>query len=145
MRIDEATYEDVLKLRHEVMYPNQSRELAKVENDHEGIHLGIYEGEILASAVSIFLKDHCLQFRKLATKKEFQNKGYATSLLRYLIGYSAQFSFEKIWANARVEALPFYQKLGFEQTKETFTKNNHKYVIIEYRPSIQDLEENKDL
>ena len=145
MSIEEAKYEDVLKLRHEVMYPDQDLELAKVSNDQEGIHLGIYKEGVLISAVSIFLENRSLQFRKLATKKESQNKGYATSLLKYIMAYADQFALDEVWANARIEALPFYLQLGFKTTEKSFTKNGHEYVIIKYKPTKKDLEENEFL
>lgn len=143
MKIEEAKYEDILSLRQEVMYPNQDLSLAKVSNDGEGIHLGIYEDNILISTVSIFLQNRSLQFRKLATKKEFRNKGYATSLLKYIIAYANQFSFNKVWANARIQALPFYLQLGFRETEKSFSKNGYDYVIVEYIPTSQHLEENE--
>ncbi len=132
MKIQEAEYTEVLKLRHESMYPDASIDLAKVENDNQGIHLGAFEGGEMVACVSIFLEGRNLQFRKLATKPKHRNKGYATELIKYLIDYHRQFQFDRLWANARQEAVSIYEKLDFKQTKETFTKNGHDYVIVEY-------------
>ena len=87
MKIQEAEYTEVLKLRHESMYPDASIDLAKVENDDQGIHLGAFEGGEMVACVSIFLEGRNLQFRKLATKPKHRNKGYATELIKYLIDY----------------------------------------------------------
>lgn len=133
MKIDEVNYEDVLKIRHEVMYPEANIDLAKIENDHEAIHLGVYAHDTIVSVVSIFLKNREVQFRKLATKKEYQHNNYGSALVKYIIEYYKQFDFNRLWANSRVEVLPFYEKLGFKSTDQTFSKNGHDYVIIEYK------------
>lgn len=138
MKIQEADYNELLSLRHEVMYPNDSVELAKVENDAEGIHLGVYEKEKLVSVVSIFLKDRKLQFRKLATKNEHRGKGYASELIKYVIDFYNQFEFNSLWANSRVDSFSFYERLGFTKTDKTFSKNGHDYVVIEYAEKKQE-------
>lgn len=133
IRVREAEYDDVLNLRHTVMYPNESIELAKVDNDSEGIHLGVYEKDEMVACISIFMKDKNLQFRKLATREDFQRKGYGTALVKYIIDFYNQFDLNSLWANARKDCLPFYERLGFEQTEDTFSKNGHEYVIIKYK------------
>lgn len=132
MKIQEADYNEVLKLRHEVMYPNESIELAKVENDDRGIHVGVFLDEGLVSCVSIFLEERSLQFRKLATKDGFRKQGHASNLVKYVIDFYNQFQFDRLWANARLEALPFYESFGFKATDQTFVKNGIEYVVIEY-------------
>lgn len=137
MKIQEADYGEVLKLRQEVLYPLENIELAKVEDDDKGIHLGVFVDDTLVSCVSIYLKDRCLQFRKMATKADYRNRGYATELIKYIVEYHKSFEFDKLWANARREALPFYEKLGFNQTDDTFTKNGREYVVVEYAVSAE--------
>ena len=132
MLIEEIDYNEVLELRHSVLYPNMDIDYAKVENDELGIHLGVREQGVLIAVMSIFLEGRELQFRKLAVLPNFQKKGYGSFLLKWLISYAKEMKFERIWGNARLEALPFYEKLDFKRLDKDFTKNNIKYSIIEY-------------
>lgn len=133
MQIEEIEYNKVLQLRQEVMYPQEDINFVKLENDSDGIHVGIYKDEMLASVVSIFLEGRDVQFRKLATLEAYQNKGYASALLKWILAYAKEMKLNRVWANSRVNIYPFYEKLGFKKTGETFSKNGYDYLIIEYK------------
>ena len=81
MIINEVPYEDVLKLRHEVMYPDKDIDFVKLPDDNMGLHIGVYENGILVSVMSVFLHGREVQFRKLATRRSEQGKGYASALM----------------------------------------------------------------
>lgn len=132
MQIEEVDYQQVLELRHEVMYPEQDLDFVRLENDSEGIHVGIRENGLLVSTVSIFLEGRDVQFRKLATKENFQHQGYATALIKWILAYAKEMKLNKVWANSRVNILPLYAKLGFEKTEKTFSKNGYNYNIVEF-------------
>lgn len=132
MQIEEIDYNEILEVRHAVLYPNMDIAYAKVDNDHLGIHVGIKEAGNAVAVVSIFLDGRNIQFRKLATLPSYQGKGYGSTLIKWIINYAKEMQFKKVWGNARIEALPFYQKLGFNNMEETFSKNDIEYSIIEY-------------
>lgn len=132
MKVEEIDYSEILELRQTVMYPDKDIDFVKLEDDELGIHMGIREKGTVVSAMSIFLNGRELQFRKLATKQEFQKQGYASALIKWLIYYASEMKFDKVWANARTEALPFYKRLDFKETDKTFSKNGYDYVVIEY-------------
>lgn len=131
MIITEASYPDVLQLRQTVMYPDQDIEFVKLADDDMGLHIGVYEYGDLISVMSIFLKDRAIQFRKLATRTDKQGAGYASGLMQWLIDYANDMKFEKIWCNARVEAIGFYKKFGYEETGTSFQKNGYDYIVME--------------
>ncbi len=138
MIVTEANYEDVLKLRQQVMYPDKDIDFVKLPDDDKGIHLGIFEEGVLISAVSIFMHENRnVQFRKLATRKDMQGKGYGIMLLKWLIDYANDVKLNRIWCNAREESLGFYQKAGFKETGERFNRNGHNYIVMEMLPQIQ--------
>ncbi len=133
MIISEAIYEDVLKLRQEVMYPDKDIDFVKLPDDDKGLHIGVFENEKLVSVMSIFLNGRDVQFRKLATKTDMQRKGYASALMKWLIDYAIDMKLERLWCNSRIETTDFYKKFGYKETNERFSKNNHDYIIIEKR------------
>jgi ribosomal protein S18 acetylase RimI-like enzyme len=118
-------------IRHKVMWPNQPFDYVKLEADDNGIHFGFFEETELRSIVSLFIKSHEAQFRKLATLEEYQEQGYASRLIEHLIEFCKEQKVEKIWCNARTSKSNFYQKFGFEETSVRFTKKGEYYVIME--------------
>lgn len=133
--ITEVSYNNILKIRQEVMYPTENLDFVKLENDEKGIHIGYLVDEKPVSILSIFLESNMLQFRKFATLETFQNKGYGTKLLEWLINYAIEMGFEKVWCNARSEKTDFYKKFGFEETDETFEKDGYKFIVLEKKLS----------
>ncbi|KAM9988020.1 hypothetical protein ACTFIZ_003384 [Dictyostelium cf. discoideum] len=139
--VKECNYNDILELRRDVMYPEKDLDYVKVENDQDQngntIHLGLYENDSdmkPISIVSLFLnrEKNEIQFRKFATKVEYQNKGYGTKLLSYVINYAKVNSIKRIWCNARIEKSEFYIKnFNFNLTNQKYTKDGRDFIILE--------------
>lgn len=131
MIISEAPYQDMLKLRQQVMYPDKDIEYVKLPDDDMGIHIGVYENEELVSVMSIFMNGRDVQFRKLATRSDMQGKGYASALMKWLIDYANDIKLNRLWCNARINATEFYKKFGYKETNNRFSKNGYDYVVVE--------------
>ncbi|MFT6827633.1 MAG: ribosomal protein S18 acetylase RimI-like enzyme [Algoriphagus sp.] len=129
--IQQISAAETWPIRHKVMWPNQPFDYVKLEADDNGIHFGFFEETELRSIVSLFIKSHEAQFRKLATLEEYQEQGYASRLIEHLIEFCKEQKVEKIWCNARTSKSNFYQKFGFEETSVRFTKKGEYYVIME--------------
>ena len=130
--ITEANYNDVLAMRRQVMYPEKDIDFVKLPDDDMGIHMGAYEGSNLVGVVSLFMHpDRSVQFRKLAIRKDMQGKGYGGALLRWLVDYAKDVKLNRLWCNARTEAIGFYQSEGFSETEERFSRDGHDYVVME--------------
>ncbi len=119
------------KIRHKVMYPDLAFDKAILPNDDEGIHLGLFDNNTLITVVSLFRNGNSMQFRKFATRSEFQHKGYGSEILNYLIEYAKNEGCDHIWCNARISASGFYCKFGFSETDQTSTANGHDYMIMD--------------
>lgn len=133
--VTEANYNEVLKIRQETMYPDKDIDFVKLPDDEMGIHMGVFEDGELMAVVSIFMHENrSVQFRKLATRKDMQGKGYGSILLKWLIDYANDVKINRLWCNARIEALDFYKKSGFKETNEKFSRNGYDYVIVELLP-----------
>lgn len=131
MMISEVPYQDVLTLRQQVMYPDRDIDFVRLPDDDLGLHIGVYEDDRLISVVSIFLDRGEVQFRKLATLSDMQNRGYASSLMQWLIDYANDVKVSRIWCNARITAVGLYEKFGYKKTDNVFSKNGHDYIIME--------------
>lgn len=119
------------RIRHEAMYPDLPINAVKLENDAEGMHFGLYADDQLTSVVSLFSKGQIYQFRKFATISAAQGQGFGSLLLKHIIDYVQSRGATKIWCNARVSAVGFYQKFGFHITDQTSRKHDIDFVIME--------------
>lgn len=133
--IQEVPYEEILQIRHKVMYPDKDIEYVKLPEDHLGLHIGYYHKGELVSVASLFLENRNLQFRKLATKTEHQKKGYASEIINWMLSYAKDVKLEKVWCNSRLDKVEFYKKFGFIQTDKTFSRDKHEYVVVEKNES----------
>lgn len=131
MEIRKIPYSSTWAIRHQVMWPDRPIEYVKLPHDKEGQHFGLFiEGKIV-SIVSIFLVGKVAQFRKFATLKEEQGKGYGSRLLSYVIEDLISNDIEKIWCNARSNKALYYERFGLRRTNQSFSKGGIDYVIME--------------
>ncbi|WP_276358808.1 GNAT family N-acetyltransferase [Daejeonella sp. H1SJ63] len=129
--IEQIPPELTWRIRRQVLYPDQDFSKAILEDDDEGMHLGLFDKDQLISVVSLFIREGCMQFRKFATIRDFQNMGYGSQLLHYLIRIAEEQNCRMIWCNARKNALGFYTKFGFSETDKTYHKDGNDFVIME--------------
>lgn len=129
--IEQIPAELTWAIRRQVLYPDLDFAKAILDNDDEGMHLGLFDLDKLISVVSLFRRDKNMQFRKFATLVAYQRQGYGSELLNYLIGIAESEACSKIWCNARKNASGFYTKFGFIETDVEFRKDGNDYVIME--------------
>ncbi len=140
MDIRPVPLHDVWLLRHEVMYPDYPADVVKLKDDEQGIHLGIYKTGELVSVVSVFQQEGNMQFRKLATRKDWQGKGLATALLNYIDKLAQQKRAQKLWCNARLTATRLYEKLGMHTTGQPWQALGQDFIVMEKKLNQQKME-----
>ncbi|MFZ5966960.1 MAG: GNAT family N-acetyltransferase [Bacillota bacterium] len=131
MKIIRINKEDTWEIRHRVMWPDKDISYVKLEDDDAGIHYGLYEDDKLISILSLFIDGDQAQFRKFATLREEQGKGYGSLLLNYVINEAKVLDVKTIWCNARKNKTGYYKKFGLEETKNIFEKGGIQYIIME--------------
>ncbi|SDL54961.1 GNAT family N-acetyltransferase [Paenibacillus jilunlii] len=132
MEIRKVHKEAVWQLRHEVMWPDRGLDYVKLDDDDDGVHYGLFEGEQLVSAVSLFIDGSEAQFRKFATRTEQQGQGYGSRLLQHVLNEAERSGVNRIYCNARSHKAAFYKKFGLSEVSGTaFTKGGKEYIIME--------------
>ena len=94
----------------------------------EGVfHLAYYVNNKDIASVATFFPQQiegrqgfAYQLRGMATDAQFFGEGYGTALLKYAVSYIKNAKAEYIWCNARVSAVDFYQKQGFQIVSDEF-------------------------
>jgi len=130
MEIKAIKASDTWQIRHEVMWPEQPFEFVKLDEDNAGFHFGVFEDDQLVSIVSCFIEGKEMQFRKLATLEEYQGRGIASYLLKYILEFAKSKDLQKVWCNARSNKKSFYEKWGLIDTHKTFVKAGQEFTIM---------------
>lgn len=122
---------DTLKIRQTVMYPNSDISEVMLENDHEGLHFGLFVNSELVTVISLFIKSDTAQFRKFATLDSYQSNGYGTKMMHHLIEYCRTHNVSTLWCNARSSKTRFYSKFGLNPVASPYKVNNIEYVKLQ--------------
>ena len=131
IQIRETLIEYVWHMRQRVMYPDETIDFVKLENDDKGMHLGLCTDNALVSVISVFEEGDEIQFRKFATEMTMQGRGYGTKLLQYVMGRAMENGKKSIWCNARLSATSVYQKFGMQPTGKSWEKYGIEFIKME--------------
>jgi GNAT superfamily N-acetyltransferase len=131
IHIEQIRHEMTWRLRQKVLYPEGKLREMEMDEDANGYHFGAFKNDELVATVSLFQKDDNFQFRKFAVEPEEQNTGIGSALLNYITNFAKREGGKTLWCNARLTAVSFYLKHGFEHTGKLFAKNGFNYEILE--------------
>lgn len=140
--IKKISAETTFIVRNPVLRPNLPVETCRFEGDNlpSTVHFGFYTDENLVGVVSIFEKSNTIwhqtkqiQIRGMAVLAEFQKKGIGEQLIYAVIEWAISSNIALIWFNARKNAVPFYEKLGFHSIGTAFEIEGVGTHYIMYR------------
>ena len=127
VKIRIISLEETYQIRKEVLRKNIDLPYTfNGDLEKETIHLGLYLNNNLTGVVSFMksthkdLKGEQYQLRGMAILHELQGKGYGKILILNGIEKLKKKQIEIVWCNARVSALHFYQKNGFQTIGDEF-------------------------
>ena len=124
-----AALAEILPLRHRELRPGRPLDAAAFDGDAEPatVHVGAFlvdPGDAVACA-SFMARDRegepAYQLRGMATRADLVRRGLGSALLRYAVGVlpdGARARF--LWCHARLEAVPFYLRMGWTVASERF-------------------------
>jgi GNAT superfamily N-acetyltransferase len=100
----------------------------KIPGDFEesSLHLGLFEDDQLACiatfmpASNVLFTEKQYRLRGMATGEIYQKKGYGRAVLLKAEEILKERGIDLIWCNARLVALDFYKKLGYEIVGDEF-------------------------
>ncbi|MNK24631.1 ribosomal-protein-alanine N-acetyltransferase [compost metagenome] len=119
------------RIRQLAMYPEKEITDMELAGDFDAMHFGLYHQYELTGVVSLFIDGTTAQFRKMAVLPSDQGKGFGLQLLQYLVDYCREQGIKNLWCNARVSAIGFYKKIGFETVGEPYERNQLAYIKME--------------
>ena len=114
---------EILPIRHEVLRPGRPLDTARFPNDEapDTRHLGAYRDGKLLAVASLYIEEmpdqkgiRAIQIRGVATLPEARGTGLGIALMDAAREYAQKKGARILWCNARVSAVRFYRKLGYE-------------------------------
>ncbi len=122
--------EDCYPVRLEVLRKGFSIETTKFPSDYSpgSFHLGYFIDDKLVGIVSCGENNfeyqeekEAYQLRGMAILGEYQGKSIGMKLCERVEEIAKVFQKEILWCNARVSAVGFYEKLGYQKKGEEFS------------------------
>lgn len=140
--LKKITAETTFEVRNPVLRPQLPVESCHFDGDHldSTIHFGFYLEEKIVGVVSVFEKSNAIwdfknqyQIRGMAVLEDFQKKKIGEQLVNVVIELAHEKKMDIIWFNARKNAVPFYEKLGFHTYGTAFEIENLGTHFVMYR------------
>ena len=125
--IQSVSWQQVLPVRHQVLWPDKPESFCRVEGDESAWHLGGFVDDQLVSVASVYYHDNEARLRKFATLPAFQRHGIGTAMLSQLLTQLRSQSVNYFWCDARETAQAFYQRFGMQVEGERFYKGEIPY------------------
>jgi ribosomal protein S18 acetylase RimI-like enzyme len=124
--IRRVTAEDIRPLRHSVLRPGQAFLETRYPGDDAGLHFGAFDGDRLVGIASLYEEGRAdgpaggWRLRGMATDPNVRGAGYGAALLAACVEEVAGAGGTEVWCNARMAAVGFYRRAGFEVVSEEF-------------------------
>lgn len=121
-----AAIGEILALRHAVLRPGLPRAEAEFAGDDAPTtrHFGAFDGADALCCLTVVRADRAgepgWQLRGMATRDDLRGRGVGRALLAWAEAALAAEGIHDLWCNARVEAVGFYERLGWRVVSEPF-------------------------
>jgi hypothetical protein len=110
----------VLPIRAAVLRPGRPVDDARFVGDDVGVHWALFDGDDVTAVLSLMPHphpehpDHPTQLRGMAASRPGAGAGAA------LLAAVQRHQSAPMWCNARLRAVPFYERLGWVVVSDTF-------------------------
>jgi len=117
-------YDECLALRYRVLRAPLGLDYteAQIAEEWEHHHFAAFleSGELAAYLMLEMLPQRVAKMRQVAVKPELQSMGIGSGLVRFSEEWSKQQGLLSIVMHARKEAVPFYERMGYEVRGKEF-------------------------
>jgi predicted GNAT family N-acyltransferase len=138
--IRRVTAEEVRPLRHAVLRPGQAFEETVYPGDDAGWHLGAFDGDRLVGIASLYQENRVggrtggWRLRGMATDAGVRGAGFGAALVAGCVEAVAEAGGTELWCNARMSAVGFYRRAGFEVVSDEFDVPGIGAHVVMTRP-----------
>lgn len=133
--IKEIQTEETYSIRHQELRQGFPIETCHFDKDDESdtFHLGAFENKKLVGVVTLVKSEKGYQLRGMAVLSSEQGKGIGALLVQKAEKKLHEKQVNYLWMNARIKAVPFYDKLGYTTQGKFFNIETVGEHIIMYK------------
>lgn len=131
---------ECIRIRREVFGEEQNFLSAaeQEEEDKEAIFVLAYETKEnslipVGTGRLLFLKDY-FKIGRIAVKKEYRGKKYGDFIVRMLLDKAFSMGASEVFVGAQQQAIPFYQKIGFQQVEDSYIEDGIFHQVMKIAP-----------
>jgi predicted GNAT family N-acyltransferase len=133
-------------LRKRILRPEQKEDAAhfNCDDDPSCLHFAYKIKERIVTVATFYIESHPLlsagtpyRLRGMATDTNFQGQGYGEKVILKAFEVLETKKCDLLWCNARLRAVPFYEKLGFRTIGDVFEISGigpHKVMYKRFNP-----------
>ena len=126
--IRRVSTEEIRPLRHRILRPSQTYDDTLYPGDElpDTVHLGAFDGERLVGIASLYRESRPdgppggWRVRGMATEPDVRGQGFGAALLGAAVEHAAASGGGEVWCNARLVAVDFYRRAGFDVVRGEF-------------------------
>lgn len=133
--LSSQTYQDALSLRKAIFVVEQQVPLElEIENEELCTHFVLYEDNIPQSTVRLFQKNSTdYKVQRMAVVASARKKGYGREIMLFAEDYVKKMAGTRIILGAQIQAIPFYEKLGYKVFGDEYLDAGIKHFDMEKR------------
>ncbi len=137
MNIEIATEEQKHKafaLRFEVFVEEQNvpPEIELDKEDETAIHIIAEKDGITVGCARVIIDKNEAHIGRLAVKKTYRGMGIGSDICRFIIDYCKSLGYTHIWLNSQLQAVDFYERLGFVKEGDIFIEAGIKHIKMTF-------------
>lgn len=131
-------FSEILHLRDVVLRQplNMEFKIEDIQVEYDSLHLGCYSNQdrLLGCLILKRISNDIVKMRQVAVNPHIQGSGVGTFMVRDSEEVSRAHQYKRIELSARITAVPFYEKLGYNSMGDIY-----KEVGIEHLKMYKDL------
>jgi predicted GNAT family N-acyltransferase len=122
------------EIRRKVFIEEQKVPESEEFDDYETIcnHYLVFNGKEVIGTARTRKTSSGYKMERIAILKEQRKKGFGAKLVKNLLTRIKKNASSKIYLSAQVQAIGFYEKLGFLRKGETYLDANIEHIEMEY-------------
>jgi GNAT superfamily N-acetyltransferase len=120
-----ATAEEIREVRLGVLRPEAPRVPSAYDVEPATVHVGAFDGDLAVACVTVYPQGYddepaAWRMRGMAVDPAYQGRGLGREVLDLATSVADDAGAPLIWANARMSAMAFYQRVGWEPVGPVF-------------------------
>ena len=116
-------YDEAVSIRYEVLRKPLGLEFsaAQLESEWSDVHLACYTASSeMVGCLVLSKQENALKMRQVAVREHYRGLGVGKALVEAAETFAQLNGFDTVLLNARINAVPFYERLGYEIISDTF-------------------------